>query len=192
MCKVCGFTPCACYKPYCDPCRDEECINERVECVVYRLDDDSVNHLSCLNVSNNSTVETFLNKLEERVCRILSLQLPLETIDTESINLTASGIVDHTLQADVILAPNVDNSISILSDGLFSSGEDGKIKVDALDTKDYLVEQIAGASDGVVNVSVYDQNHLLITQPSINISALLSEIRTNHLTKFCSLVTACS
>ena len=49
-------------------------------------------------------------------------QTPLTVVDTNSVNLTASGTDNHTLQADAIIAPAqgaIDNSLSILASGLY-------------------------------------------------------------------------
>lgn len=191
MCKICGNVPCTCYSLYCDPCAPKECINERLECVVYRLDNTTVNHLSCLGLPNNITLEYFFEKLDERVCRILNLQAPIIPVDTFSVDLTVSGIVNHVLKADVRIATLSDNGIVINPDGLFAPLEDGKIKVDSSDTKDYLVDQVDGGTDGIVNVAVYAETELLHVQPSIDVSALLDKIRTDYLSRFCEIVALC-
>jgi hypothetical protein len=48
-------------------------------------------------------------------------EVPLTVVDTNSINLTASGTDNHTLQADLIISPDVGNQASILANGLFVS-----------------------------------------------------------------------
>lgn len=48
-------------------------------------------------------------------------EVPLTVVDTNSINLTASGTDNHTLQADLIISPNVNNQAAILVNGLFVS-----------------------------------------------------------------------
>lgn len=47
------------------------------------------------------------------------LQTPLTVVDTASVNLTASGIINHTIQADVSISATVGNQIVINPDGLF-------------------------------------------------------------------------
>lgn len=48
-------------------------------------------------------------------------EVPITVVDTPSINLTASGTDNHTIQADAVVSPNADNQVSILGNGLFVS-----------------------------------------------------------------------
>lgn len=43
----------------------------------------------------------------------------ITVVDTASVNLTASGTANHTLQADVIISPNAGNQLELLGNGLF-------------------------------------------------------------------------
>lgn len=52
-------------------------------------------------------------------------QTPISVIDTPSVNLTASGVSNHTLQADVNISAAPGNTITLLPDGLFSTGGGG-------------------------------------------------------------------
>lgn len=47
------------------------------------------------------------------------LQQPIAVVDTPSVNLTASGIINHTIQADVNISAAVGNQIVVNPDGLF-------------------------------------------------------------------------
>lgn len=51
---------------------------------------------------------------------ISSPQTPIMVIDTASVNLTATGIYNHTLQADVNISEDADNAIEIRADGLYA------------------------------------------------------------------------
>ena len=46
-------------------------------------------------------------------------ETPLTPVDTQSVNLTATGTSNHTLQADVIISALAGNQVSIAADGLF-------------------------------------------------------------------------
>lgn len=50
-----------------------------------------------------------------------SASVPITTIQTNSVELTASGNVYHTLQADVNISASANNQVSVLSDGLYAS-----------------------------------------------------------------------
>lgn len=52
---------------------------------------------------------------------ISSPQTPIMVIDTESVNLTATGIYNHTLQADVNISQDEGNAIEIRDDGLYAA-----------------------------------------------------------------------
>jgi hypothetical protein len=55
---------------------------------------------------------------------IATASTPITPVDTHSINLTVSGTLNHTLQADVIISPNANNLLSIQTNGLFSAPQD--------------------------------------------------------------------
>lgn len=46
-------------------------------------------------------------------------ETPLTVVDTPSVNLTASGTANHTLQADVIISPDAGNSAEIHPNGVY-------------------------------------------------------------------------
>lgn len=48
-----------------------------------------------------------------------SVQDPISPVDTNTINLTTSGSANHTIQADVIVSPTVNNLLQALSNGLY-------------------------------------------------------------------------
>lgn len=46
-------------------------------------------------------------------------QTPITVVDTNAINLTASGLDSHTVQADLVISPDVGNSAQVRANGLF-------------------------------------------------------------------------
>lgn len=46
-------------------------------------------------------------------------ETPITVVDTNSINLTASGQSNHTLQADLIVSPQAGNLVQVLADGVY-------------------------------------------------------------------------
>jgi len=56
-------------------------------------------------------------------------QVPITPIDSNSVNLTAFGTLDHTLQADVNVSSASGNTLSVLGDGLY-------VETGAVDTAD--------------------------------------------------------
>lgn len=47
------------------------------------------------------------------------VNLPITPVDSESINLTTSGVNNHTIEADLIVSPTSDNQLSVLPDGAY-------------------------------------------------------------------------
>jgi hypothetical protein len=67
-------------------------------------------------------VDTVLCELTDDITTVSgSVATPITPVDTQSINLTVSGTLNHTLQADAIISPNSGNRLSIQSNGLFAS-----------------------------------------------------------------------
>lgn len=48
-------------------------------------------------------------------------QTPITVVDTPSVDLTASGAFNTTLQADVIISANAGNTLSVLANGLYAN-----------------------------------------------------------------------
>lgn len=46
-------------------------------------------------------------------------ETPITANDTNSVNITASGVSNHTIAADVIISPNANNQVSVLGNGVF-------------------------------------------------------------------------
>jgi hypothetical protein len=53
------------------------------------------------------------------VATCLTPQTPITPVDTPTVDLTVSGLDNHTIQADVIISPNAGNSLIALGNGLF-------------------------------------------------------------------------
>ena len=47
-------------------------------------------------------------------------ETPIIVVDTDSVDLTSSGLFGHTLQADVIISPNAGNGTVILPNGVYT------------------------------------------------------------------------
>lgn len=184
---------CGCEQEPCIPCNDDtKCIQKiDAECVVYHIDDDKPSKLTCLGIPNKTTLEAIIEAIDTKICNATTLQTPLTVIDTDSVDLTSTGIAGHTLQADVKISADLGNSIEVRPTGLYSPGGDGKLKVDATDTLDYLGDQVIGGTDGVVTISVSVVGGKLVIIPTLNIPALLDLIESNNLTQFCALVAEC-
>lgn len=65
-------------------------------------------------------LELQIKDIYKRICDIQ--ETPITVIDTTSINLTVSGVNNHTLSANVIINPSVYNLLSLTSQGLFVDG----------------------------------------------------------------------
>lgn len=86
--------------------------------------------LPCLRETYTiNNLEEFAEAVDTRLCEIAgditdieeSVATPITVVDTQSVNLTSSGTLSHTIQADVKISANSGNRLSIQSDGLYSS-----------------------------------------------------------------------
>ena len=76
-----------------------------------------------------NTLQQFAQAVDTQLCVlqgeidsvIATAATPITPVDTNSINLTVSGTLNHTLQADAIISPNANNQLSILGNGLFAA-----------------------------------------------------------------------
>lgn len=105
-------------------------------------------------------------------------EVPLTVVDTNSINLTASGTDNHTLQADLIISPNANNQAAILVNGLFVS----ETPITPVDTNTIDLT-ISGVNSHTVQADVIispDEGNILVAQldglyvPITNVCAELS------------------
>lgn len=123
MCPNCGqqFSQCNCPSNECVPCsRDKLCpIKLDASCIIYHIDgdDDIATKLTCLGLSNYSTLEQILEKIDDYVCN--SVNIPITVNETFTAKMTANGAANHTLKTDVKVSDDDDNSLEIRPDGLF-------------------------------------------------------------------------
>lgn len=84
--------------------------------------------LPCLRTDYTiNTLQQFGQSVDTQLCILqseidaltASSLIPITPVDTNSINLTVSGTLNHTLQADAKISATANNNLSILSDGLF-------------------------------------------------------------------------
>lgn len=73
-----------------------------------------------------NSLELFAEAVDTEICLIkdsietleTQINLPITPIDSQSVNLTVSGVSNHTIQADLILDPATDNRLSISGTGV--------------------------------------------------------------------------
>jgi len=142
------------------------------------------------NMPTDSTLEEIIQSIDA----LTFVQTPFTAIGTNSIIAIAGGTIGHSPEYRVRRNPSANNAITSSTDGLkvtSSSIGDGKVKVNAGDTKDYLENQIDGDTDGIVTINIQKIGGKLRFVPAIDIDALLDEIENNHLTTFCSMINDC-
>lgn len=133
MCITCGApsnVDCNCETAYCVPCSQERSCPIKLDssCVIYHIEgtDDIPSKLTCLDVSNGTTVESILEQIDALICN--STNLPIVVAETFTAKMTASGQANHHLKTDVKVSEDDDNIIEIRPDGLYvpeGSGGDG-------------------------------------------------------------------
>lgn len=86
--------------------------------------------LPCLRTSYTiNSMQQFAEAVDTQLCQLstditavaASASTPITVVDTQSVDLTVSGTLSHTLQADVKISANAGNRLSIQTDGLFAS-----------------------------------------------------------------------
>lgn len=196
-CEVCGndYLRCNCesQQPYCDQCQEPDC-NYEVDsgCVVYHpLPTTEPSNLENLGMPNGSTAEEIFEAIDDFLGN--SANIPITPIDSPTVDITANGVAQHTIKADVKISPDAVNQLEARANGLYAKpyNENYWVKVDATDTPDYLEEQLVGGSDGIVSVTVDNIGGLLNIVPTLNIQALLDKIRDEYGDAFCQLVSNC-
>lgn len=84
-------------------------------------------------------------------------ETPLTVTDTNSINLTASGVANHTLSADVNISAAPPNTVQILPDGLFVLDTCGQIQsfvdIGAIDLAEFRF--VGEMTDGLGNITCH-------------------------------------
>jgi len=80
---------------------------------------------TCIGYTNNDSIQVILQKIIDKVCTIDSVKKQIVSspnitvIDSKTVDITVCGEKDHTLKADVIVAPREDNKLKVLDSGLF-------------------------------------------------------------------------
>lgn len=86
--------------------------------------------LTCLREDYTiDSLQAFAQAVDTEICilkgQVAAIEanavVPITPVDTQSINLGVSGLINHTLQADVKISAQVNNLLSVLADGLYSS-----------------------------------------------------------------------
>lgn len=182
-------------EPFCEQCGDDVSCDEKLDsaCVVYHLDQPTkTNLIYHLGLGNGATAEEIFEALSSLIGN--QLNIPLTGVDSNSIDISTSGSANHTITADVILSPDAGNTLLIKNNGLFAGGiSDGRVKVNAEDSLDYLINQVVGGTDGVVSITTVLTNGMVQILPYLDIAALLNTIKNNTTLKqmFCEMVVDC-
>ena len=128
MCNICGqpdFVRCNCVsaQPFCDQCaEDTRCTSViDAQCVIYHFDTDTPSALTCLGITNGTSLETILETLDDLVCN--SMNIPFAGVDTDSIHWVAGGPAGHNPKANLNLSPDAGNLIVIRENGVFAGLE---------------------------------------------------------------------
>lgn len=153
-------------------------------CVIYHFGNPTLpSKLIYLQLPNGSSAQTIFEKIDSLIGS--SFNLPIIPIDTESINLTVTGLANHTLQADLNISNQPGNKIQLFSDGVYvaASGETFKVKVDSNAPPRYLYDAVVGGTDGCVSIDVNDINGILQLQPSIEIDCFLARLCADPVTQ---------
>lgn len=117
-CKTCPDQ-----QPFCTTCNTLCDKKIDASCAVYHLlNPNAINHLTCLGLPNGVTVEAFMEAVDAAICNGITVTPVVHTLDTNSINLSGDGSVGTPLFADAIISPDGGNTLSIHSNGLYSSG----------------------------------------------------------------------
>jgi hypothetical protein len=170
-------------QPFCQDCgTDNNCLEKMdSKCVVYHLTSpNSLSLLENLGMPNGSTVEQILEAIDDLIGRNNG-NIALTAVDTTTINLTTSGLASHTIKADLIISTDAGNILETRPNGVFvSSAVVGKVKVDANDPADYLINQLIGGSDGIISTTIVPDSGMLQVQPSLDITCLINLLSTNQ------------
>jgi hypothetical protein len=205
MCLICGqpsYVHCNCSTPSLvySPCPPNGYCAEKldVSCVFYNLNNPAgQNNMLNLGLPNGVNLKTIIDQIDTLLgnssgggsstptpCQ--DRYVKVDVLDGSSgylyNKLTAGNNVSF-----VVLNPGGNESIQINADN-------NKVSVDATDPPDYLINQISGSTDGIVTVSVLDQNGVVQLQPCIDVEALLNAILNipNYQNLFCQLVSNCT
>lgn len=122
-------------------------------------------------------------------------ETPFSANSTNSIYAVGGGVLGHSPKYYLRLNPSANNAASITTNGLFipaNTGGDGKVKVNAADTRDYLENQLGIADDGLVLLTVTPTKASGKIQfvPSIDFTVLMDKIN-EYKELFCSIISDC-
>lgn len=178
-------------KPYCDLCADDNCPGgyEDSACIVYHRKTPKPSKLYCLGIGNSKNLDYILDKIDARFCQIAGSQLPLKVNESPTIKFSVSGLSSHTLTGVVKLS--TDNGIKVIDGGLYMAQPNGRIKVDGTDASDFLVNKLLGGTDDIIYVSVFEQDGVVVAQPSLDIDKLIKSILENHVEEWCEILNNC-
>jgi Chaperone of endosialidase len=144
-------------------------------CVLYHLAGFPASGLINLNLPNQTPVDIILNAIDALLGTAISGQT-LVPVSTPAISFLGSGPGNRILTPSLLLSGASGQTASIKSDGLYVPDlRDGKVKINASDFPDYLLNKVVGATDGIVSVSfVLDPSgsNLAAIIPSLNVIAL--------------------
>jgi len=171
-----------CYPCQPSPCLDG-CLHEHsTDCIIYYGDP-----LANIQVVTGDTLTTILEKLND----FNFSETAFIPVTTNTIVSTPGGINGHQPIYDVKIDP-ADNAIISSANGIkvpLSTILQGKVKVNASDTLDYLEDQMSQGSDlnGIITVSPTSLGGKIYLVPSLNKNNLLNWIKD----ELCDLVSGC-
>jgi hypothetical protein len=146
----------------------------------------------CTGVTYNSKLTDVINKITTFAKTKLFSITGSKSIKATPLNTDCA----KTVALEVIVSQQGDNILTLQEDGLYAAPTDipepdYKVKVDETDTPDYLVNQVEGTENGLVKIDVTNTDGLLTFTPSLDLSALLDQIKEQYGDKFCELVASC-
>jgi hypothetical protein len=199
ICNICGDDAlrCTCesQQPFCDQCSSDNACAETMDskCVIYHPDNDQPSKLDNLGMPNGASAEQIFEAIDDLIGN--GANVPIDAQDSSTIDLTATGAVNHTIKADLKISPDTNNQLEVRGNGVFAKpyNENYFVKVDANDIPDYLSSQLVGATDGVVSISTSVENGQVKVSPSINLAGMLQAIKNDPvlLTLLCQLIDSC-
>jgi hypothetical protein len=147
-------------------------------CEIYHLLSQSPSKLINLGIPNGSSAQFIFESIDSYLGGLASNIGPITPVSTNAIRFQASGVGNRTLTPTLILASGNTQIASITSNGLFVPDlRDWKVKVNASDFPDYLVNKLIGGIDpsGIVSITTEidpSGSNLVAILPDINVVAL--------------------
>lgn len=99
-------------------------------------------------------------------------ETPITVIDTASVDLTASGVLNHTISATVNIDPDVTNIIQITEDGIFANVDITPVDSDCIDLT------IVESPDGIFTI---EANPIISSLPGNSLQCLPDGLYTTAL-----------